>query len=320
MTLPPDPASATNSSTLHISLFLFAAISFLVYKFVLSAPPETRTQATAPSSQTVVTPQRNTAAASTSSAPRASQTINSSSDNSSDDYFNYGTNRHPSHLIPPEKWEKSTSLSKYLLNGIVPFRSTPANGYENRLQKELSSDDLIVTNRKDRARIFARLFSLTATDDGIKKPPPNRGANIVVTVYTDDASCDKLQKALMLLGTYYNLFVLVDGSDLGGKSMKEQREIVRTFREKMINAKNKEQTKAGSSYHLNDQILPPHRIVFLSTTAGRVAFVRQLNGVELVVDGSTLVRDELLRFGHRVLVYPKGGGDGSSALGKFLIP
>jgi hypothetical protein len=320
MTLPPDPAPSTSSSTLCITVLLFAAISFLVYKFILSAPLETQTQAIAPSSGTVVTPQRN-AAASTSAAPRASRTINSSSgDNSSDDYFNYGTNRHPSHLIPPEKWDKSTtSLTKYLLNGIVPFRSTPANGYETRLQKELLSNDLIVTNRKNRARIFARLFSLTATDDGVKKPPPNRGANIVVTVYPSDASCDKLQKALMLLGTYYNLFVLVDASDLGDKSMKEQREFVKTFREEMIHI-NTQQTKAESSHQLNDQILPLHRIVFLSTTAGRVAFVRQLNGVELVVDGEEKVTKELSRFGHRVLVYPKGGGGESSALGKFLIP
>lgn len=122
----------------------------------------------------------------------------------------------------------------------------------------------------------------------------------------------------MLLGTYYNLFVLVDGSDIGG-SMKEQSEVVKKFRKEMLNMS--EEASEAISHRLNEQILPPHRIVFSSTTAGRVAFVRQLNGVELIVDGEQKVTRELERFGHRVLLYPKGSkGDGSSALGKFLIP
>jgi hypothetical protein len=263
--------------------------------------------------------QRNTTAPSSS---RTAVSTNSSADN--DEYFSYGAHRHPPHLIPPVTWDKSTPLTKYLLQGVVPFRSTPANGYETRLQKELSEEFLIVANRKERARIFARLFSLTTTEEaGAKKPPPNRGANIVVTIYPLDVSCVKLQKALMLLGTYYNLFVLVDGSGIfqgnSSEKQKEHREYIRNFREELLQKTTT--TVRESSHKLNSQILPPHRIVFLTTTAGRVAFVRQLHGVELVVDGDEKVTKELERFNHRVLLYPREGkSDGISALGKFLVP
>ena len=199
----------------------------------------------------------------------------------------------------------------------MPFRSTPANGYETRLQKKLEADDLIINNRKERARIFARLFTL-AGDDGKKKPPPNRGANIVVTIYPEDANCVKLQKVLWLLGTYYNLFVLVDSSNLREVPLEEQRNVVRQFRQEMVNGDKMAETE--SSHQLNSKILPSHRIVFSSTTAGRVAFVRQLNGVELVVDADEKVTTELERFGHRVLVYPKSEVPGGSSLGKYLAP
>ena len=313
-TLPTHFVPSSSSSTFYITIILFAIISCLLYKFVLSpgAPTETLTT---PASPAVVTTSNNTAASVASQTSSETRNINSKSNH--DDYFSYGTHRHPPHLIVPDKWDKSTSLTKYVLNGIVPFRSTAANGYETRLQKELSSEDLMAVNRKERARIFARLFSSTASEDGSKKPPPNRGANIVVTIYPNDASCAKLQKALMLLGTYYNLFMLVDGAAIGTKQPNEQREYVRNFRQKMLITKN---DAPEASHQLNSHILPPHRIVFLSTTAGRVAFVRQLNGVQFVVDMDEKVTKELKRFGHRVLLYPGEGSDGTSALGKFLIP
>eukprot|EP00804_Cyclotella_cryptica_P006300 CCRYP_010139-RA/>CCRYP_010139-RA protein AED:0.16 eAED:0.16 QI:0/-1/0/1/-1/1/1/0/319 len=318
---------------LYVSLFLFAIISYLLYKYVLS-PAQTQ-----PTPSSSVVTQRNTASSSRSTAPSSSTTTAAT-----DGYFSYGTPRHPPHFIPPDKWDRSTSLSKHLLQGIVPFRSTPAHGYETRIQKQSSSHDdvdMIVTNRKERARIFARLFSISTStgEEGSslkkKQPPPNRGANIVVTIHPSDVSCIKLQKALMLLGTYYNLFVLVDagnlfangnGDDAGVKEkqqqMKEQRECIQKFRSEILNSNELTATTTmAMSFRLNSQILPPHRIVFLSTPEGRVAFVRQLHGVELVVDGDEKVTRELERFGHCVLVYPRDGGEGGySALGKFLVP
>lgn len=310
MVLQTDPTQPSSLTAICTTIIFFAIITYLLYKFVLSP---VRTE---PNTTSSVIPHATPSVQTSRSTRGANNHTNVTRNASSEEYFSHGTHRHPPHLIPPEKWDRSTSLSKYLSSGIVPFRSTHAAGYETNLQKESPDDEVVSKNRKERARIFAKLFSLAAPEDGKKKPPPNRGANIVVTVYPMDAGCKKLQKALMLLGTYYNLFILVDGVALGGKQ-KEQRGFVAKFREEMLNT-NKE---GSESMHLNSLILPPHRIILLSTTAGRVAFVRQLSGVELIVDGDEKVTTELERFGHRALVYPKVvGGDGSSALGKFLLP
>lgn len=218
---------------------------------------------------------------------------------------------------------------------MVPFRSTPASGYEVCLQKnELASAnnttttatkeedksstvaDLIVLNRRERARIFARMFS---SQKGAR--PPNRGANIVVTIQHSDVSCDKLQKTLYLLGTYYNLFVLVDGSGgFDGSSDEEVMEYIKKLRVELLNQESSDSDNSNQ-YKLNAQIIPPHRIAFSSTSKGRIAFVRQLHGAELVVDCEEDVTKELERFGFRVLLYPKNNeGTVVSSLGKFLIP
>lgn len=218
---------------------------------------------------------------------------------------------------------------------MVPFRSTPASGYEVCLQKnELASAnnttttatkeedksstvaDLIVLNRRERARIFARMFS---SQKGAR--PPNRGANIVVTIQHSDVSCDKLQKTLYLLGTYYNLFVLVDGSGgFDGSSDEEVMEYIKKLRAELLNQESSDSDNSNQ-YKLNAQIIPPHRIAFSSTSKGRIAFVRQLHGAELVVDCEEDVTKELERFGFRVLLYPKNNeGTVVSSLGKFLIP
>lgn len=218
---------------------------------------------------------------------------------------------------------------------MVPFRSTPASGYEVCLQKnELASAnnttttatkeedksstvaDLIVLNRRERARIFARMFS---SQKGAR--PPNRGANIVVTIQHSDVSCDKLQKTLYLLGTYYNLFVLVDGSGgFDGSSDEEVMEYIKKLRVELLNQESSDSDNSNQ-YKLNAQIIPPHRIAFSSTSKGRIAFVRQLHGAELVVDCEEDVTKELERFGFRVLLYPKNNeGMIVSSLGKFLIP
>lgn len=219
----------------------------------------------------------------------------------------------------------------------------------------------------------SRSSSTSSNTTSPTNAPPNRGANIVVTIRPNDAQCPKLQKTLYLLGTYYNLFVLVDGSswrsgdsgavDEGAETSSSSstvslssslsspsedsqiRGFIQKIRSELLNecqvttdATNNHDENGNGEYKLTSLILPPHRIVFSSTTRGRVAFVRQLHGTELVVeyeDEEGGVTKELERFGFRVLVYPiqtagEVGGvvDGRtgttkiqySALGTFLIP
>lgn len=323
--------SLNQSNTLvYCTVSIFALVTWLIYKFVLSQTTASATgdgsAGAASASTATVTTQRQRSAATgrgdasaVSASSRAISTVNASSSSSSqqEDYFSYGVPHHPPHLKPPEGWDqKKTDLSGFLLQGIVPFRSTPANGYESRLQKDLGGEtDVVVANRRERARIFAKLFS-----GGAAGKPPNRGANIVITVHHTDSSCTKLQKALMLLGTYYNVFVLIDGAGLfpsGKVDMVKEREAAKRFRSDLL-----QQSTTGNDYTLNSQILPPHRILLCATNVGRVAFVRQLHCAELVVDGDVQVTTELERFGFRVLACPKTSeGDATvSSLGKFLIP
>ena len=112
--------------------------------------------------------------------------------------------------------------------------------------------------------------------------------------------------------------------------------MVRQFRSDLLNITTNSPTIANSNNaddgnKLNSQILPPHRIIFTSTSEGQVAFVRQLVDTKLVLLPSSegeKVKTELERFGFRVVCYPENGGSSGvdddatsySALGQFLIP
>ena len=352
---------------LCFSVLGFAVISWVLWKFVLSSPPSTTTQQSSLASSSSTAASRGGSRSTSSVATTTSSTTTTttaSKHNTDDNAYTFGKSRHPPHFLVPPNNTKQQDLSGYLLQGIVPFRSTYASGYETRLQQQqqqqqqssmndnttTKENDIIVTNRKERARIFARMFSptLTKQQKAATTKPPNRGANIVITIHHTDVHCNKLHKVLYLLGTYYNLFLLIDGSEYVelnkiNNDEKVLREYIDRLRFELLNNGNDDGRSSSSSsttegggeeeeYKLNEQIIPKHRIIFTSTSKGRVAFVRQLHGTELVVDyDKGNVTKELERFGFRVLVYPreeekKEDGDGekiisqTSALGKFLIP
>ena len=377
--------SNNNSVLFYSSIVLFAVISWAIYKFVLTANSNN-------DNNTAITPTSSQAAATSSSAAARAgggglpagnnnsgtsggNAINNNNNKEEDDtetsIFTY---RFPPHLNISSSQQKGGPMidlsSSHLYQGIIPFRSTFASGYETRLSSSSSSsnnkeeeEDIIITNRKSRARIFAKIFSIKLASDR----PPGRGSNVVVVISyhpnVDDgagggiAKCEKLQKSLMLLATYYNLFLLVnvvnDNNEVqhnnqGGdhnsneEEEKRRRDMVRQFRSDLLNITNSTTNSNGSSSNntddgnkLNSQILPPHRIIFTSTSEGQVAFVRQLVDTKLVLLPSSegeKVKMELERFGFRVVCYPdnddkstNNGENGSgvtsySALGQFLIP
>jgi hypothetical protein len=53
---------------------------------------------------------------------------------------------------------------------------------------------------------------------------------------------------------------------------------------------------------LDEVKLPSHRILLSSSSTGRIALVRQLATVEIVVDFDPTVQDQLERFGYKVAV------------------
>jgi len=366
---------------LYGSIILFAVISWAIYNYVLSGAgptPSSSTTITAAAADgtnntngTTTTPPTTTATASTATNTTNATTAAQSQNNQEllSSYHNFDQpKRHPPHLYNPTS--KQLNPSTVETGGIIPFKLTFANGYETRLanqqQQQQESDNnnnnsgeenLIITNRKQRARLFAKLFT-------IADRPPNRGSNVVVIIsYTGGgggggsvsvAKCDKLQKSLMLLGTYYNLFLLVDYNPLQQQQRQQQKEqeeldrdVVKQFRNDLLNVattkpddndlssnnNGSNNNNNNDKYKLTPQILPPHRIIFTSTPEGKIAFVRQLHETKLVLMGSSSknnnedntmkVKVELERFGFRVVSYPDchtGGDEGVSALGQFLIP
>ena len=360
------------------SIILFAVISWAIYNYVLSGAgptPSSSTTITATAADgtnttngTTTTPTTTTAASTATNTTNATAAQSQNNQELLSSYHNFDQpKRHPPHLYNPTS--KQLNPSTVETGGIIPFKLTFANGYETRLanqqQQQQESDNnnnnsgeenLIITNRKQRARLFAKLFTIVDR-------PPNRGSNVVVIIsYTGSgggggsvsvAKCDKLQKSLMLLGTYYNLFLLVDYNPLQQQQRQQQkdeeldRDVVKQFRNDLLNVattkpddndlssnnNGSNNNNNNDKYKLTPQILPPHRIIFTSTPEGKIAFVRQLHETKLVLMGSSSknnnedntmkVKVELERFGFRVVSYPDchtGGDEGVSALGQFLIP
>lgn len=180
---------------------------------------------------------------------------------------------------------------KALMDGLVAFGHTEASTYSTGNTSE---------GRTERAKVLSRLgsskgLSLTA--------PPSKGSTMVVNLpfWTDkdennDAS--KLQQILRVLGSYYNLIVIgsMDPSKPAPSSLKEEQEQQESLQRLLY-----------SDDVLNESILPSHRILLAASKVGRIALVRQLVKVELVVDYQSEVQTELGRFGYKVAIVPQLG-------------
>lgn len=192
-----------------------------------------------------------------------------------------------SHVKKPSHYSGGTGTQpmRPSHDGVLPFRFTKASTFEQ--SKNDSSQSL--ENRKDRARVFAKLFANSKTD------PPGRGNNIVVSISSSDNESEKLHRVLFLLGSYYNIFVMVsidDGDHLDDYS------------------KDKERTdgivaKFFSSDILPKEVLPAHRIVVTRSLSSRIAFVRSFpKSPDLVVgsDNETEFSAQLSKFGYTVIL------------------
>lgn len=188
--------------------------------------------------------------------------------------------------------------------------------------------------RQDRAKILSRLFAncsgVTASAGGAVPTPPPKGSTLVVGLSWDQTGSDTVSRVLDILATYYTVMVMVEvvpshasaggGSGIGGirggsdgykgeKSLHE--EVVARLRGSScgagIGGNATSQSNSSSSgggrpgrRTLSEAVLPSHRILLASSVTGRVALVRQLASVELVVDYHPDVRNGLERFGYRV--------------------
>ena len=203
-------------------------------------------------------------------------------DNDDTDGIDYLLKRHS--RLPPHHVDMSSDAVP-THDGIVPFRCTKASTFESR------SIDASQTleHRKERARIFAKLFAAN------KMNPPMRGRTLVISIKNDDSQNEKLQRVLYLLGSYYNLFLMVtlDEADHMGNYIDDKERssnIISVF---------------YSSGIIQKQVIPPHRIVVTRSTASRVAFVRAFPRSPDYVIGSTdenELSDQLSKFGFNVVL------------------
>ena len=212
--------------------------------------------------------------------------------------------RMPPHLSNASSKIAHTGGSNVLSDGMVAFRHSKVASHESSL-----SADQQMKNRKERAKVLSNLL---ADSNGIVSSPPVKGGTVVLTVPLEDIECEKLRRVVYLLATYYSLLLIVT--------------VDSSFQPKDI--KNMVQRLRGSSEedntnHIAPDILPDHRITASCSVTGRVAFVRQLQRIELVLDFDAELKENLSRFGYRVILYgstfEKGVSDSQSRLGVAVL-
>ena len=164
-----------------------------------------------------------------------------------------------------------------------------------------------MNNRKERAKVLSNLL---ADSNGIISSPPVKGGSVVLAVPLPDIECEKLRRVVYLLATYYSLLLIVTvDSSFQPKDMK--------------NVLSRLRGSAEDATYLAPEVLPDHRITASCSVTGRVAFVRQLQRIELVLDFDADVKENLSRFGYRVIIYgsstDKKSSDSRSRLGVALL-
>lgn len=225
--------------------------------------------------------------------------------------------RRPPHLA--ETCSGGPAGSRYLVEGLIPFKRSLAGSYESSKTARVSQEDedVVTANRKSRARLLARLLNPTLTGAQTKTPPA-RGSNVIVCIPSADAGCAKLQQALFLLGTYFNLFLVLTLPSKDGAGVDEAEK----EKEQLDNLRS-QLRGSGNDNGVPIEVLPDHRIVAARTVEGKVAFVRQMHRPEFVLDCDAEMKTQLERFGFMVLLYGRGdekrSSDGISLLGKTLM-
>ena len=233
--------------------------------------------------------------------------------------------RKPPNSIP-------TSGKSHLIHiGILPFKYTLAATYEMRAPGSSSEDasgkgkssSVQLRNRKDRARMFTKLFDPNRSGESL--PPPGRGSNIIVSVPVYEIHCPKLRRALFLLGTYFNLFLLISLIDEEDNESSENKATSKNYKDDKLKMDELIIKMRGGNNEvgvgLPEEIIPPHRIVGTRSISSKVAFVRQLPKLPaFVLDFEAEMSTQLSRFGFKVLTYsPSKKGSSISGLGAEML-
>lgn len=181
---------------------------------------------------------------------------------------------------PPHHSGQSDASSSLNHEGILPFKLTKAYS----VNSNVSSDDKSLQNKRDRARVLAKIFKVN---------PPGKGSVLVVSVSSSLCKNENVHRVLFLLGTYYNLFVTVE---MDGTEAIDDYKTDKTRSDKVI--------AAFYSEKLSNDVLPSHRIVPTRSVDSRIAFVRQLPRCDYVIGSKddNMLMQQLTKFGHKVIL------------------
>jgi len=172
-------------------------------------------------------------------------------------------------------------LAQRLVDGVLPFRFISASRYSSKGTGAVSSDATLA--------MLATIFLQKQNDSNII---PSRGSNIVLSLdesVISPSSKEKLCNMLTILGTTYNLFVILSITSSINNDIKQINDKVSSYRTKLY------------EMGVPSDVISPHRIIACSSVVGRVAFVRQLKP-DAVIDFDVEMSDQLSRFGFRVVI------------------
>jgi hypothetical protein len=305
-------AKGENTRTSDDSLFgttaiVFGVLSLLLYVLVIR-PRLPTDNATAAASSAVAT---NGAGVATTT---ATASVSASTDAGPKASSQRLCTRSPPHLATSPVNNGSNVLS----DGLVAFKHTSA-----ALSCVPATTPAAPTND---AHFKARAKALSRLLPGHASQPPAKGSTVVVSISLKEnkLDCAKQREVLYLLASYYNLLVIlaVDESAEKDFSANNRLEAIAVLRGGSDGGKSEggDDLNHEPSFHITEQLIPTHRFIVASTVPGRVAFVRQLQRIALVLDFDAAINDLLSRFGHRVVVYGATEDDASvSKLGQVLV-
>jgi hypothetical protein len=283
-TLKRNSTSYLNTSMISRSLegnasTLIIASIVLVFVYIFFSPRKERHQERRQPNVPVQLPRRNDTdqrpIETSSQRRRAGGGTNSTEDEEGIQSFIRKHIRYPPH----HSGQPHASLS---LNheGILPFKLTKAYYTDSKAL----SDDIILQNKRDRARVLAKIFKVN---------PPSKGSVVVVSVSSSLCSNKNMHRSLFLLGTYYNIFVIVE---MDNEEALDDYKTDKGRTDKLI--------ADFYSDKLSSDVLPHHRIVPTTSMESRIAFVRQLPRCDYVIGNKDddVLMQQLTKFGYKVIL------------------
>jgi hypothetical protein len=298
------------------SALLFAVVSFILYWLFLrptaAAPTTGRAGANAttgthstsvPRRQRPRTPAAAAAAAADTNNMPSTTTVHISMSEAAAEILNECQSK-PKHVAASNTIVGLGGSNVILSDsGLVAFSYTEAASV-------VSSTEVAATLRQERAKILSRLCQ-----KGGNTPPPGKGSTLVVSISQADimakssssSSSSLASKAKILydLATFYNLVVILAVDDPSSEKQPGAKTDAGTLKNELVEQLRRSSTSSDRmSLLLSESVLPSHRILLASTVTGRVALVRQLAKVAMVVDWDPEVESQLTRFGYKVALVP----------------